>query len=101
LGLPLAANTYVPVSGAELPDQFIVYQLISSPPAQHADDAETLRRYRVQVSFYSRTGLASLPGVDAAMTGAGYTRGPQRELPYNQLTRHYGLALEYLFLNEE
>ncbi len=98
LGVPMAANVYVAASGQELPDLYLVYFLVSSPPEQHADDAETLRSYRIQVTVYKRAGLASLPDVDGAMVAAGFRRGPQRELPYNQLTRHFGLALEYVYL---
>ena len=98
LGVPLAANAYVPASGADLPDLFIVYSLISSPPEQHADDIEKMRSYYVQVSIYNRLGLNSLPNVDTAMTGAGFARGAWRELPYNPGTRHYGLAKDYILL---
>lgn len=98
LGVPMAANVYVAPTAGELPDLYLVYFLVSSPPEQHADDAEILRSYRMQVTIYNRAGLASLPDVDGSMVAAGFTRGPQRELPYNQLTRHFGLALEYVYL---
>jgi len=101
LGWPLAEGVLLSASGAELPDQYLVYFLVSAPPIQHADNAETLRNFRMQVSAYSRSGLHGLPDIDAAMVAAGFTRGPQRELPYNQLTRHFGLALEYVYLNQE
>lgn len=101
LGLPMAANNYLAESGDALPDVFLVYFLVSSPPEQSADDAETLRSYRMQVSAYSRSGLAGLPNIDGAMVAAGFGRGPQHELPFNQLTGHYGLALEYVYLEEE
>ncbi len=98
LAVPMAANVYIATTGAELPDLYLAYFLVSSPPEQHADDEETLRSYRMQISVYNRAGLASLPDVDSAMVAAGFSRGPQRELPYNQLTRHFGLALEYVYL---
>ncbi len=98
---PKADNVYQVPSGQELPDTFLVYSLVSSLPEQHADDGETLRTWRVQISIYSRSGLAGLPDLDTPMRSAGFRRGPQRELPYNQLTRHFGLALEYVFLSEE
>ncbi len=101
LAIPMGASTYVATSGSNLPDEFLVYTLISAPPTQHADDAEKLRAYRVQVSYYNRTGLEGHPDIDAVMVAAGFRRGPQRDLPYNQLTRHHGLALEYIYLNEE
>ncbi len=101
LGLPMAANVYRAANGAELPDLYLVYFLVSSPPEQHADDVEKLRSYRMQVSIYSRNGLEGLPDVDTAMVGAGFTRGPITEIPFNQVTGHYGLALEYIFLEEQ
>lgn len=101
LSQPMAANQYLVATGADLPDLFMVYQLISSPPEQHADNVETMRSYRMQVSVYSRTGLDSLPAVATAMVAAGFTRSLITELPYNQLTRHYGLALEFIYTEQE
>lgn len=101
LSAPMAANVYLTESGGELPDLYLVYSLVSSPPEQHADNAETLRSYRMQVNAYSRAGLTDLPDVDGAMTAAGFARGPMREIPYNQVTRHFGLALEYVYLEDE
>src|SRR3990172_177797 len=99
LGLPLAANTMILASGAELPDQYLVYQMISNPPRLHADDVENLRSYRIQVSFYSRTGLATVPAqVEIAMLAAGFTRLEGRELPYNPQTRHFGIAMDFNYL---
>jgi len=98
LNIPMAANIFLTESGDELPDLYLVYTLISSPPEQHADNIEILRSYRVQVNIYKRAGLVSLPDVDSAMVAADFSRGPMRELPYNQITRHFGLALEYVFV---
>jgi len=98
LNVPISANSNIASTGSNLPDLYLVYFLISAPPEQHADDQETLRTNHVQVTVYSHSGLAILPDVDGAMTIAGFTRGPMRELPYNQQTRHFGLALEYYFL---
>ena len=99
LSLAKAASFYQAASGADLPDEFLVYFLISSLPELHADDDEAMRSWRMQISYYNRAGLATLPGIDAAMTAAGFTRGPQHELPYNTQTRHFGLALEYVYLD--
>lgn len=101
LGLPMAANQYLIATGADYPDAFLVYTLISDPPAQHAENVETLRRYRMQVSYFSRSGLSGMPGIEGAMIAAGFTRLPGRELPYNPETRHFGMALEFYFLDEE
>lgn len=101
LALPLAANVYIPDSGHELPDSYLVYFMVSDPPAQHADNVEKLRTYRMQVSYYSRSGLLTMPDIVGAMTGAGFTRLPGRELPYNPDTRHFGIALDFSYLEEE
>lgn len=102
LGLPLAANTMILSTGEEYPDQYILYQLISNPPEHHADDAEKLRSYLMQVSVFSRDGLATIPTqVETAMLAAGFTRVAGRELPYNQQTRHYGHAADFNLLSED
>ena len=101
LNIPLAANTYIPPSGQELPDSYIVFQLIDDPAVQAADNVEKLRSYRMQVTYYSRSGLQSMPDIISAMTTAGYTRLPGRELPYNPETRHFGFAYDFNYLEEE
>jgi hypothetical protein len=97
LGVPRASSVYI----GELPDEFMVYQLISSPPEQHADDLETLRSYRMQVSYYNRSGLGGLPAIAEAMVEGGFTLGPQREIPYNRDTRHFGLAMEFVYVRDQ
>ena len=101
LGLPVAASVYVTATGTDLPDMFLVYSLISSPPTAHANDQETLRTNRVQVSAYSRAGLVSLPNIQAAMAAAGFMAGPLYQLPYNSQTGHYGLAQEFVYLEDK
>ncbi len=98
LGLPLAANTYIVESGTSLPDTYIVYQMISSPPLQHADDGEVSRRRTMQVTFWSRAGLNSVPDIAGAMIVAGFTHGPDTEQPFSLQSRHYGLAMEFSYL---
>lgn len=101
LGVPLAANTLIVATGTELPDTFLTLQMISNPPVQHANNLETLRSYRMQVSVFSRSGLASLPAqVETAMLAAGFTRMEGRDLPYNQQTRHFGVALDFNYLED-
>lgn len=101
LALPMAANQYLVATGADLPDAFLVYQLVTDPPAQAADDTETLRSYTMQVTYYSRTGLAGMPDIEGAMIAAHWTRSAGRELPYNSDTRHYGYAFDFNLLAEE
>lgn len=96
LGVPYANQIYRTATGADLPDVFITYNLISSVGVSHADDVEKLRRQRVQVSVWSRDGLTSLPDVDGAMTAAGFARAEKRQLPFDQESGHFGLALDYV-----
>lgn len=99
LGLPLAASLFI--SDGELPDEFLVYSLVAATPAQHGDDVETSRLHRMQVSYYNRAGLAGMPDIDGAMTAAGFTKSQRAAIPLDQATRHFGLALEYIYLEEE
>ena len=99
LSQPKAASAYLAATGAELPDEYLVYFLIAGVPQQHADDAEVSRLQHVQVSYFNRAGLAGMPAIAGAMTAAGFTRGPETELPYNPDTRHFGLALEFYYLD--
>lgn len=82
----------------ELPDTYITYFLVDGVPAEHADNEETARTYRVQVNRMSTNGLVGLPNVDAVMRAAGFTFGPERELPKDPTTSHYGLAKDYFYL---
>ncbi len=100
-GLLASAGQRLVASGTELPDEYATYHLVTAPPEQWADDAETARSYLVQVSYYNRDGLGAVPDIDSAMVAAGFSRGPQREIPYDQVTRHYGLALDYNYLEME
>lgn len=101
LNVPYANQIYLPETGTALPNVFMVYSLVSSIPQQAADDTEKMRTNRVQVSVYSRSGLVSLPNVDSAMVAAGFKRSAKNQLPFNRETRHYGLALEYIYLEDE
>jgi hypothetical protein len=100
LSVPVANQVYIPATGSDLPNLFLVWFLISAPIAQHADDNETLRTNRVQVSVYSRAGLINLPDVTGAMKAAGFAAAARFQLPYNRETRHYGLALDFTYLEE-
>lgn len=101
LGVDCANGFYITATGVDLPDTFIVFVLVSSPPVQHADDGETLRSNRVQVSIYSRAGLVGLPDVELAMKAAGFEAGAKYQLPYNSQTRHFGLGQDFMYLEEK
>jgi hypothetical protein len=101
LSIPMGQSVYIPATPGAWPNLYLVYLSVDGVPAMEADDAEIERRYRVQVSIYSRTGLANLPNIDGAMIAAGFQKGPERELPYDHQTRHFGLAKDYFYLEQE
>jgi hypothetical protein len=97
LNVPYAYKVYLPETGVELPNTFLTYFLITDVPVQFADNQMTEERNHIQVSVYSRTGFTGnlLDRIHAAMESAGFMRGPVTDLPFDQVTRHFGLALEY------
>ena len=98
LGLPLAANAMIVASESERPDVYIVYFVVTDAAAQHADNLEKHRSTTVQITYYDRAGLAGMPDINGAMTAAGFMAGPRRELPYNQQTRHFGYAMDFVYV---
>jgi hypothetical protein len=101
LSLPVSAGDYLAdTPGGDLPDTYLVHTVIDITPEQHADDAETLRNWLVQVSVYRRAGLAGMPDVIGAMTGAGFLFIAGRQLDYDIETRHHGIALDFEYLEE-
>lgn len=100
LGLPMAANTYIVATGSDYPDVFLKYQEVIDNPASHADNQEMTTEHLMQVSVFSRSGLTGLPDVAGAMTAAGFTRGPSRELAYDEGTRHFGIAMDFYYLED-
>jgi hypothetical protein len=97
-GVRYAASSELGSLANPLPATYIVGSLISDVPEQHADNDETAKFLRIQLSIYSTGGLVNLPNTDAAMKSAGFKRGPARELPYDRETGHYGMAREYTIL---
>lgn len=95
--IPYAMKPYLSGDG-NLPETFLDYQLIDGVPEQHGDNAETARTYTVQVTIWSTGGLVSLPDVNAAMKAAGFRVGPERQLPKDHDTGHYGLAKDFTYL---
>lgn len=96
--VPYAWDEYLTESGAALPDTYLVVSDVTDQPAMHADNQEVLRFYRIQVSGYSRNGMAALPNTDAAMIGAGFAKSNRVKLPYNNGSGHFGLATDYTIL---
>lgn len=92
--VPFALDEYI----GDLPDEFLVFHMITGVGQEHADNEETARTYRVQIDIMKRSGLTGLPDVDTVMRAAGFTKGPERELPKDSTTSHYGLAKDYFYL---
>jgi hypothetical protein len=96
LGLPVSAGDYLAdTPGGDLPDTYLVHFVVDVSPVQHADNAEQIRGWLVQVSVYRRAGLAGLPDVIGVMTAAGFTFVAGRQLDYDIETRHYGIAFDF------
>src|SRR5688572_17116493 len=87
---PAVPFSIAPYKGT-LPDQFLVFQLITGSPEEHADNVETARSYLVQVTIWDKRGLSALPDVDAAMIAAGFKKSNERQLPQDPQSKHYGL----------
>lgn len=93
-----AWDQYLVGSDESLPDLYLVPSLVDSPPVQHADNEETERMYRIQVSAYQRDGLLNLPDVDGAMKAKGFMKSNVVRLPRDPDTGHFGLATDYTIL---
>jgi hypothetical protein len=97
LGVTMAEGILLMPSGQELPDLFLTYILVDDVPNQFADNKEQAKASRVQVSCFCRNGLINLPDITGAMISVGFIRSNTTEIPYNQETRHFGLALEFVY----
>lgn len=101
LSVPMAANVYIPATEADRPDTYLVYSLVAGDPLQHADNEEKLREQTVQVNIWSRDGLTNHPDVEGAMLAAGFAFVESRELPYDEDTRHFGLAIDFNYVEDK
>ena len=97
--IPYAMDVFEQIGDAALPAQFITFQLVSGAPAQHADNAETMRVYRVQITIMSTSGLAVLPDVNTAMIAAGFFASDERTLPKDISSGHYILSKDFTYLD--
>lgn len=97
---PAVPFAMAPYQG-DLPDLYIVYQLLPSPAEQHADGVETERANNIQITIWNKAGLAVLPDVDAALLAAGFMKSDIRQLPRDQGTGYYGLAIDFLYLESK
>lgn len=90
--------------GKELPETFVTYQLIDSPPTGHADNRATGVSYRMQITLYS-TSPTIKQGADAAfkavMLPAKFMRVGGRDLPFDPKTGHYAYTCDYRYYDME
>lgn len=84
-----------------LPNAYITHQLVNSPAEQHADGVETERSYTMQLTLWDKAGIPSTTSVDAAMKAAGFQKGNITQLPQDPQTHHYGLAVEYVYIESQ
>lgn len=96
--IPFSLAPFEQVGDAALPAQFITFQLITGYPEQHADNAETLRTFLVQINIMSTSGLAVLPNVTAALIAAGFFQSQERMLPKNEASGHFILSKDFTYL---
>lgn len=98
--IPVTLELYKTARNASPPDLYITYVLVSDVPVAHYDDQETARDYLVQVSIFKRGGLVGLPNVEAAMLAAGFTKDQRRQLPADEQTGHYHVAIDFRYHEE-
>jgi hypothetical protein len=99
--IPYAWDEYLTDSASSLPETFLVASDVTDMAMEHANDQETLRFYRIQVSAYSKNGLGALPDVKPAMLAAGFMKGNRVRLPFNPDSGHFGLATDWTILIEQ
>ncbi|WP_379135984.1 hypothetical protein [Paenibacillus sp. sgz500958] len=89
---------------AKLPESFVTYQVIDDSPASHADNKPTSLVWRVQVSLYSKKPAIKQGASEAikdVMLAAGFLRVGGRDLPFSEMTGHYGYTCDYRFYEME
>lgn len=84
----------------QLPNEYIVYFLVSAPPGLTADNKEHSYIPRIQVSFFFRNKRSFLTIPDKivkAFTDAGFCRAGEGRIPYQTNTGHYGWRCDFNF----
>ena len=100
LGVPVEKTKLVLETGAQKPEQYITYQVITTTPEGFADNREILRSHLVQLNLWSIDGFESFPDVEAAMLAAGFLFQGERDMDMEE-TGHYGQSKDFLFLEEK
>ena len=95
----------VPVENGQiegkLPETYIVWQVISAPVEQEADNKLISKLQYVQVNTWSRRGAVAYPDVETAMTTAGFDYESGRDLVYSETSKHYGYGMDFTYLEEK
>lgn len=100
LNLPVYPDKVIVNSGGTIPDTFLVFFVVANVGQQYADGVELSRQRMVQVTYYSRNGLTTIPDVKGAMLSAGFRAGPERQIPLNNATGHYGWSMDFNYLED-
>jgi hypothetical protein len=101
MGLPVAPGVLKPAAGGAYPERYLVYQVISAPSKEFADNREFKRLYLVQVNIWSKNGFSGFPNVEGAMLAAGFTYADGRDLPQSSDTGHYGQGIDFNYLEDK
>lgn len=87
-------------SEKQLPENYIVYFLVSNPPGLFADNRERSSIPRIQVSFYFRD-KSQLPSMMETIKNTfqeyGFTRAGESPIPYQKDTGHNGWRCDFNF----
>jgi hypothetical protein len=97
LGLPFDFERFEG-NTKQLPDTYIVYFLVDDVGAAWADNKETAKKPRFQVSLFYREKAVFLTvpeQIEAAFKNAGFMRVGSGRIPYSAETGHYGWRCDF------
>ena len=87
----------------QLPDEYIVYFLVSAPPGLSVDNQEVSYIPRIQVSLFFRNkrSFLTIPDkIKKAFTDSGFVRAGEGRVPYQISTGHYGWRCDFIYYEE-
>ncbi|MCL2695440.1 MAG: hypothetical protein FWE69_03835 [Clostridiales bacterium] len=99
-----AANTYDAGPNGKLPDEFLVYFLVSKQPRGFFSGKPCRSNRRYQASYYTRDRAKldpALTAIEQAMTAGGFLHagaGPELE---HQETGHWSVSCDFRWIEEE
>lgn len=98
LGIPYGLMRYVDINTTQLPDTYIVYFLVDDRGKEWADGEEISRSPRIQVSLFFREKpiYSTVPSqIEAAFIQGGFLRVGSGNIPYSEITGHYGWRCDF------